>query len=230
MQLLVLLFCAAHLSSGAPQPSPFLSWFTSNSSDRILSYLPKSAEEFVNNTLEDGKDVVYDMYEDVKEEIINKTADNVGSLTEVVGRMFDNFYKISNSVSQIFMEDKSEIDIDDLNSLKTELNMLEEKVRVDMENDKYVTEDVEKLIQQFLTSTREMVAELGKNGEKFWKKMKQLEVEFYRIKMALADGSGELKKEVSALFNTLRMVDLNMIGAMEDKDSQDNSQGIPRQL
>ena len=49
------------------------------------------------------------------------------------------------------MEDKSEIDIDDLNSLKTELNMLEEKVRVDMENDKYVTEDVEKLIQQFLT-------------------------------------------------------------------------------
>ena len=53
-----------------------------------------------------------------------------------------------------------------------------------------------------------MVAELGKNGEKFRNKMKQLEVEFYRIKMALADGSGELKKEVSALFNTLRMVTL----------------------
>ena len=53
-----------------------------------------------------------------------------------------------------------------------------------------------------------MVAELGKNGEKFWNKMKQLEVEFYRMKMALADGSGELKKEVSALFNTLRMVTL----------------------
>ena len=49
------------------------------------------------------------------------------------------------------MEDANEVDIDDLNSLKTQLNMLEEKVKVDMENDKYVTEDVEKIIQQFLT-------------------------------------------------------------------------------
>ena len=49
------------------------------------------------------------------------------------------------------MEDANEVDIDDLNSLKTQLNMLEEKVKVDMKNDKYVTEDVEKIIQQFLT-------------------------------------------------------------------------------
>ena len=49
------------------------------------------------------------------------------------------------------MEDTNEADTDDLNSLKTQLDMLEEKVKVDMENDKYVTEDVEKLIQQFLT-------------------------------------------------------------------------------
>lgn len=49
------------------------------------------------------------------------------------------------------MEDANEVDIDDLNSLKIQLNMLEEKVKVDMKNDKYVTEDVEKIIQQFLT-------------------------------------------------------------------------------
>ena len=55
-------------------------------------------------------------------------------------------------------------------------------------------------------STREMVAKLGKDGETFWNKMKQLEVEFYRMKVSLADGSAELKEEVSALFDTLRKV------------------------
>ena len=51
-----------------------------------------------------------------------------------------------------------------------------------------------------------MIAELGKDGEIFWNKMKQLEVEFYRMKIALADGSAELKEELSDLFETLRKV------------------------
>ena len=51
-----------------------------------------------------------------------------------------------------------------------------------------------------------MIAELGKDGKIFWSKMKQLEVEFYRMKIALADGSAELKEELSDLFETLRKV------------------------
>jgi len=184
---------------------------------------------FVNNTIEDGKEVVYDIYDDVREEIINKTSDNVESLSEVIGGLFNKVNKISNYVSEIIMEDANEVDIDDLNSLKTQLNMLEEKVKVDMENDKYVTEDVEKIIQQFLTSTREMIAELGKDGEIFWSKMKQLEVEFYRMKIALADGSAELKEELSDLFETLRKVDLKKIGGV-DTEEQDSNQEVPRLL
>ena len=51
-----------------------------------------------------------------------------------------------------------------------------------------------------------MVVELSEGGEIFWSKLKQLEVEFYRVKIALADASGELKEEVSELFNTLKKV------------------------
>ena len=51
-----------------------------------------------------------------------------------------------------------------------------------------------------------MVVELSEGGEIFWSKMKQLEVEFYKVKIALAYGSGELKDEVSELFNTLQKV------------------------
>ena len=53
-----------------------------------------------------------------------------------------------------------------------------------------------------------MVVELGNGGEIFWNKMKLLEVEFYRVKIAIADGSGELKEEVSDLFKTLQKVRL----------------------
>ena len=53
-----------------------------------------------------------------------------------------------------------------------------------------------------------MVVELGTGGEIFWNKMKLLEVEFYRVKIAIADGSGDLKEEVSELFKTLKKVRL----------------------
>ena len=86
-----------------------------------------------------------------------------------------------------------------------------------------------------------MVVELSEGGEIFWSKMKQLEVEFYRVKIALANASGELKEEVSELFKTLKKVcklfrsvwnnfwcskvDLKMIGA---EDGVDQVQGVPR--
>ena len=47
--------------------------------------------------------------------------------------------------------DLDEQDLNDLKSLKEKLRTLEDKIEVDMEKDKSVTEDVEKLIQQFLT-------------------------------------------------------------------------------
>jgi len=172
------------------------------------------------------------LYDDVKDEIINKTANNVESLTGVLGGMINNFHKIGNSVSGLIMNNTLEPDLDeqeisDLNTLKDQLRNLEEKVEVDMEKDNYVTEDVEKMIQQFLTSTRQLVSELGKSGEVFWSKMKQVEVEFYRVKVAMADGSGELKEEVSDLFDTLKKVDLNQIGALEHTDMGD-TQEVPR--
>ena len=104
----VLLTCFIHLSQGAPHAAPqFLSWFTTNSSSLLdnmytyHSYLPESAQRFINETIEDGKDVAYDVYDDVKEEVVNKTADNVESLTGVLSGMINKLSKITNSVSGI---------------------------------------------------------------------------------------------------------------------------------
>merc|ERR1712203_844791 len=84
MRLIVLLFCAFQLSAVSSQPSPFLSWLTSNYSDTFISLLPESAKVFVNNTVQDGKEVVYDIYDDVREEIINKTTDNLKVCLELL--------------------------------------------------------------------------------------------------------------------------------------------------
>ena len=90
-----------------------------------------------------------------------------------------------------------------------------------------------------------MVVELGNGGEIFWNKMKQLEIQFYRVKIAIADGSGELKEEASELFKTLErvrlqfnwsfshclllQVDLKQIGAVEEQD-QHQGQEVPRDI
>ena len=109
----------------------------------------------------------------MREEVVNKTADGVESLTGVLSGMINKFSKITNTVDGIcknnyhhkvfikiqlilVMRDSEETDLDeqelnDLKSLKDKLRTLEDKIEVDMEKDKSVTEDVEKLIQQFLT-------------------------------------------------------------------------------
>ena len=55
------------------------------------------------------------------------------------------------SVMQDRALEETELNKQGLQTLKDKLNTLENKVKVDMEKDKSVTEDVEKLIQQFLT-------------------------------------------------------------------------------
>jgi len=256
MFFLILFTCTISLSQGAP----FLSWFTSNSYNSYLpesaqdfinetleegkdvvydiydgvNYLPESAKTFLNKSLEEGKDVVYDIYDDVKEEIIDKTASHVDSFTNVLGGFFDKYQNIKDSLTGIAMEDALDDDeLTDWNNeqgldkLKEKMKDLEEQVEIDMEKDESITDEVEQLIQQFLTSTREMVAELGDGEEFFWSKMKQLEVEFYKVKVALVDASGDLKTEVSELFKTLKKVDLNKIGAVED---QGQEQETPREF
>ena len=65
------------------------------------SYLPESAQMCINESIDDGKDLVYDIYDDVKEEVVNKTADNVESLTVVLSGMINKFSKITNNVDGI---------------------------------------------------------------------------------------------------------------------------------
>ena len=55
------------------------------------------------------------------------------------------------SVMQDRALEETELNKQGLQTLKDKLNTLENKVKVDTEKDKSVTEDVEKLIQQFLT-------------------------------------------------------------------------------
>eukprot|EP00092_Neocalanus_flemingeri_P024881 GFUD01026981.1.p1 GENE.GFUD01026981.1~~GFUD01026981.1.p1 ORF type:complete len:241 (+),score=86.26 GFUD01026981.1:145-867(+) len=240
MQLMIFVACFISLSAGAPYPSPsFLSWFTSNSSNTLdnlytyHSYLPESAQKFINKTIDDGKDIVYDIYDDVKEEVVSKTAGNIDSLTNVLGGMFNKFQNIKDSVNDIIMQDRAlnetELTNEALNNLKNKIKNLEEIIEIDIEKDKSVTEDVEKLIQQFLSSTREMVVEMAEGGEVFWSKMKQFEVEFYKVKIALSDSTGELKEEVSELFKTMKQVDLNKIGG-EEEVGQEVDSGMPRDI
>jgi len=82
------------------------SWLSSNSSliDTVKSYnsyLPNSIHDFLNKTIQDGRDVLYDIYDDVNEEVVDKTSMNIKSLTEVFDGIFSRLKDVSNSINDI---------------------------------------------------------------------------------------------------------------------------------
>merc|ERR1712126_680693 len=64
-------------------------------------------------------------------------------------------------------------------------------------------EGVEGMIQRLITSAREVLNEVNGQTDIFWSKVKQMEVEVYKVNSIMADTSGELKDVLKDLFATL---------------------------
>ena len=81
---------------GAPVASPSNWW-----SSYINDYLPPTIQKLVNDTIDQGTDVVYDLYDDIKEEVIDKSADNIGKITYTLNTMMGRLNDISDKVDTI---------------------------------------------------------------------------------------------------------------------------------
>merc|ERR1712227_560351 len=149
---------------GAPVASPSNWW-----SSYITDYLPPTIQKLVNDTIDQGTDVVYDLYDDIKEEVIDKSADNIGKITYTLNTMMGRLNDISDKVDTIMTRRK-------------------------------------------LT------------------KKESIEEQFYNFNKVVADGSGDLKTEIKKLFETMRNIDLNKIGALEDAKDNDEDDEIPRKF
>ena len=87
--LAALLLCSLSPASTAPWISDY------------ISFLPANVQNFVNETLTGGEEVVDQLYDDVKEELLDKTAHHVDSFTDVLSDMMEKYHEFGESVDSI---------------------------------------------------------------------------------------------------------------------------------
>ena len=56
---------------------------------------------FVNKTLEEGREVVYDLYDDVKEEVVEPLSPQVTDMMATASRVMGQVNRISDTVDKI---------------------------------------------------------------------------------------------------------------------------------
>ena len=66
-----------------------------------LNYLPASLNAYINSTLEEGRDVAYDLYDDIKEQVVDRTEAQVDQLTDLMEKFFQRAMAVRDSIKQV---------------------------------------------------------------------------------------------------------------------------------
>jgi len=216
MLLVVALSCLAAPSLAAPfSPMGYLEQLQ----QYRLAYLPQSLNAYINDTLEDGRDVAYDLYDDIKEEVVAKSSVQVDALTKLMERFMVRMMGVRQSVmSVVNSEALSDEEIQarndklGLEQLRERFDEMETELVEEAREDEELPEGVEQAVQSYLTGIRKMMAAMANQEAEFWSKLKQMEVQFWQVKNAAADTTNQMRNWIKAAFQTLESIDLNKIG------------------
>merc|ERR1711936_669833 len=182
------------LGSAVAAPQDYQSYLSQLHQYR-MEYLPESVNSYINKTWEEGRDVAYDLYDDIKEGVISKSDVHVDAMTKMMERFFERANEIHSSIKTV----------------------LEQELEREAVEDENLPEGVERMLQGMIRLCRQMMAAAADKEAEFWSKMKQLEVQFYQMKAASADTAASLRDWVTAAFQTMNEIDLNAIGGSSDK-------------
>merc|ERR1719430_662469 len=176
----------------------------------LQEFLPRKVAVYVEETAGDGQRVFEDIYEEIRKSIVEKTSANVDDITNLIESFINKLENIKDSTVDIVYQEnplsKQQIELSnqekDLEGTKQELKQLNEEVVQEKEEDKQY-EGVEGMIQRLITSAREVLTQVNSHTDLFWSKVKQMEVEVYRINKVMSQSTGELKDVLKDLFKTL---------------------------
>jgi len=231
------------LSSCSAAPAFFDYWDQMIQNNTILdriedyrSYLPESLNSYLNKTLDDGLEMAYDLYDDFKEEVLEKSTQQVDAMTDLMKNFISRVLSIHKDIGNVLEQDpaltdeeiQEKNDKEGLKELRARFESMQSELQKEVAEDKGLPEGVEQVIQTFITTIREMMASMSDREAEFWSKLKQMEVEFWKLKSVLADTSGQLKERVSSIFKTLQEVDLYKIGSEESPESEEDMMEEPR--
>jgi len=209
-------------------PSPFLMDWVSNITDTSwASYLPDEVQNFVNETVSKGSDLISDLYDDIMDEVVNKVTDNVSDLASLFLSFTIQMMDLQQSLDEVWArneslseEDKNKTDTQ-LLELKERFDLLQEKVDLEMKNETSLSDDsMYSQMQKTITTVRSFLTKMIEGQGDFWGTMKEMEVESYKFFLLLGDSSEELKEKLKSLFESLEKVDLPKLGSAEEENKE----------
>jgi len=168
--MLQLVISSLVLGSAVAAPQDYQSYLDQLHQYR-LEYLPESVNSYINKTWEEGRDIAYDLYDDIKEEVISKSDVHVDAMTEMMERFFERANEIHRSIKTVLEqegaltdEEIQEIaDKEGLQQLREKFNDLEEELEREAVEDENLPEGVEKMLQGMIRLCRQMMAGGSKN-------------------------------------------------------------------
>jgi len=200
--MLQLVISSLVLGSAVAAPQDYQSYLSQLHQYR-MEYLPESVNSYINKTWEEGRDVAYDLYDDIKEEVLSKSDAHVDALTDMMEKFFERANEIHSSIKTVLEQEGA-------------LSDEEIQARADKEGLDQLREKFDDLEEELERSCRQMMVAAADKEAEFWSKMKQLEVQFYQMKSASADTAASLRDWVTAAFQTMNEIDLNAIGGSSD--------------
>merc|ERR1711962_1786390 len=191
-RMLQLVITSLVLGSAVAAPQDYQSYISQLHQYR-MEYLPESVNSYINKTREEGRDVAYDLYDDIKEEVLSKSDAHVDALTDMMEKFFERANEIHSSIKTVLEQEgalsdeeiQARADKEGLDQLRKKFDDLEEEREA--EEDENLPEGVERMIQGMIRLCRQMMVAAADKEAEFWSKMKQLEVHFYQMKSASVD-------------------------------------------
>merc|ERR1712222_258927 len=92
------------LGSAVAAPQDYQSYLSQLHQYR-MEYLPESVNSYINKTWEEGRDVAYDLYDDIKEEVISKSDVHVDAMTKMMERVFERANEIHSSIKTVLEQE-----------------------------------------------------------------------------------------------------------------------------
>jgi len=178
--------------------------------DWLQEFLPGKVTKYVEESAEDGQKLLEDLYAETRDSIVEKTSDNVDDITGLMEGFIQKLTDIKDNTVDIATKEgvlsaqqiQARNTKENLEGTKQKLKQLEQEISQEKQEDTKL-EGVEGMIQRLITSAREVLNEVNGQTDVFWSKVKQMEVEVYKVNSIMADTSGELKDVLKDLFSTL---------------------------
>merc|ERR1711963_1249732 len=140
-RMLQLVISSLVLGSAVAAPQDYQSYLSQLHQYR-MEYLPESVNSYINKTWEEGRDVAYDLYDDIKEEVLSKSDAHVDALTDMMERFFERANEIHSSIKTVLEQEGALSDKEGLEQLRKKFDDLEEELEREAEEDENMPEGV----------------------------------------------------------------------------------------